>query len=59
MAEFAPTIDVQLDFRPLDGSTLSTLEQNDYPLLRLINGNLSDIEEVNIPANPRRYTLTT
>jgi hypothetical protein len=50
---------VQLDFRPLDGSTLSTLEQNDYPLLRLINGNLSDIEEVNIPANPRRYTLTT
>ncbi len=54
---FVPTIDVHLVYEAQQG-TYSTLEQLDYGLLRLANGDIIDIGDPQ-PVNPSHYRLTT
>ncbi|SMF03440.1 RHS repeat-associated core domain-containing protein [Alteromonadaceae bacterium Bs31] len=56
-----PTIDVQVSFEPLAG-TYSSLEQTDYGLLRLANGNIIDMGDIDTQqygVDPDAYKLTT
>ncbi|WP_444994436.1 putative Ig domain-containing protein [Aliikangiella sp. IMCC44359] len=48
---------LELGFEPIEGTT-STLEQLDYGLLRVVNGNVVDPGEEG-PVNPTNYKLTT
>ena len=49
---------VQLIYEPL-GDTDARLEQRDYGLLTVIDGNLVDPDQPGVPVDPHRYRLTT
>ncbi len=52
------TTDVHLAYEPLEG-TYSRLEQTNYGLLKLVNGNIIDAGDPGRPADPSNYRLTT
>lgn len=54
---YSPTLDVHLDFRPVDGSS-ATLNSH-AGLVRFYEGNLIDVAEPDVPLDIDHYTLTT
>ena len=54
----SPGVSVDLVFEPVDG-TDSTLEQTDYGLVQLLNGNIADPGAPDVPVDPQHYRLST
>jgi choice-of-anchor A domain-containing protein len=55
--QLVPFIDVHIVFEALPG-THSELEQLDHGMVRLINGNIAELDEPDTPIDPDRYRLT-
>ncbi|TVR95235.1 MAG: choice-of-anchor A family protein [Wenzhouxiangellaceae bacterium] len=55
--QLVPFVDVQIVFEPLAG-THSSLQQLDHGWVRLVNGNIVELDDPGSPIDPDRYRLT-